>query len=64
MNLLVELPDEEANELRKLAERLGIALDQLARAALADLAGKQAADFEAAAARVLTKNAELYRRLA
>jgi predicted nuclease of restriction endonuclease-like RecB superfamily len=64
MNLLVELPDEEASELRKVADRLGIGLEQLARAALADLAGKQAADFEAATARVLVKNAELYRRLA
>ena len=64
MNLLVELPDEQADELRRLAERLGIALEQLARAALADLAGKQAADFETAADRVLAKNAELYRRLA
>lgn len=64
MNLLVEIPDEQASELRKLAERLGVPLEQLARAALADLAGQQAADFQDAAARVLAKNVELYRRLA
>jgi type III secretory pathway component EscU len=64
MNLVVEIPDEQASQLRKLAERLGIPLEQLARAALADLAGQQAADFHDAAARVLAKNAELYRRLA
>jgi predicted transcriptional regulator len=64
MSLVVEIPDELASQLRELAERLGIPLEQLARAALADLAGQQAVDFQDAAARVLAKNAELYRTLA
>lgn len=63
MKLSVELSDEQALRLQEAAERLGIELEQLARAALADLASQQAADFEQAAARVLSKNRELYRRL-
>lgn len=63
MKLSVDIPDEQAQRLQEAADRLGVRVEQLARAALADLAGQQAADFESAAARVLGKNKELYRRL-
>jgi hypothetical protein len=47
-----------------VADRLAVGLEQLARAAIVDLAAQQAADFENATSRVLSKNKELYRRLA
>jgi len=50
--------------LRQEAERLGLAPEDLARAAVADLLGTRDEDFEAAAKRVLQKNEELYRRFA
>jgi hypothetical protein len=64
MKLSVEIPDEAGRQLTAAAERLGIGVEHLARAAITDLAGQQGADFEAAVARVLSKNKELYRRLA
>jgi hypothetical protein len=64
MKLSVEIPEEAAQQLRVAAERLGIGVEQLASAAITGLAGQQGADFEAAVARVLDKNKELYRRLA
>ena len=51
-------------KLREEAKRLGLAPEDLARAALADLLSTPDAEFRAAAARILQKNQELYRRLA
>jgi antitoxin FitA len=42
----------------------GISPEQLASAAVADLVERPADDFTRAASKVLSKNAELYRRLA
>jgi hypothetical protein len=64
MKLAFELPPAQADRLRQEAARLGVAPDDLAKAALSDLLGTQDSDFEAAARRVLDKNRELYRRLA
>ncbi len=64
MVLPVELTEAQLESLRMRAKALGISPEQLAAAAVADLVAKPAADFEQAAARVLSKNAELYRRLA
>jgi hypothetical protein len=64
MVLPVELTDSQLESLRQRARALGISPEQLAAAAVADLVSKPAEDFERAAARVLSKNAELYRRLA
>lgn len=64
MKLAFELPPAQADRLREEAKRLGLAPEDLARAALADLLGTPDAEFRAAAARVLQKNQELYRRLA
>jgi hypothetical protein len=64
MVLPVELTEAQLESLRLRAKALGISPEQLAAAAVADLVAKPAADFEQAAARVLSKNAELYRRLA
>lgn len=64
MVLSIELADTELAELRSLATRLGVAPEALARVLVSDQLTKPAEDFERAAALVLTKNAELYRRLA
>ncbi len=64
MKLAFELPPAQADRLREEARRLRLAPEDLARAALADLLGTPDAEFRAAAARVLQKNHELYRRLA
>jgi hypothetical protein len=64
MVLPVELTESQLESLRQRAKALGISPEQLAAAAVADLVAKPAEDFERTAARVLSKNAELYRRLA
>ena len=63
MLLPVELTEAQLESLRGRAKTLGISAEQLA-AAVADLVSQPAEDFKTAATRVLTKNSELYRRLA
>jgi plasmid stability protein len=63
MKLAFELPPAQAEKLRVEAARLGLSPEDLARAALADLLASDA-EFETAAARVLAKNRDLYKRLA
>jgi predicted transcriptional regulator len=64
MTLSIHLPPEAERRLRETADRLRIPVDTLAAAALQDFVAGPAAEFEAAARRVLDKNHELYRRLA
>lgn len=64
MKIDLELPPAQAAILRREAERLSVSPQELARAALSDLLNAPDPEFRAAAARVLAKNQELYRRLA
>ena len=64
MKLSIDLSPAQIERLRLEAERLGLAPEDLARAAIADLLATLGEDFKAAAERVLKKNEELYRRLA
>lgn len=64
MQVAIELTEAQADELRARAKRLGLAPEELASAAVAQLLSDPDADFEQAAQRVVSKNAELYRRLA
>ena len=64
MKLAIELPPAQAERLKKEAVRLGVAPEDLAKAALTDLLAAGDPDFEAAARRVLERNRDLYRRLA
>jgi plasmid stability protein len=64
MKLAFELPPAQAERLRIEAARLGLSPEDLARAALTDLLATPDAEFEAAAARVIAKNRDLYKRLA
>lgn len=64
MTLSIHLAAEAERRLREVADRLKVPVDQLAAAAVRDFVTQPAADFDAAAARVLSGNRELYRRLA
>jgi hypothetical protein len=64
MTLAIDLSDHQARALSEAAARLQVSDAELAAAAVRDLIAQPADDFDAAAQRVLNKNAELYRRLA
>jgi len=63
MIIAIELNAAQSEQLEIIAASMGVPAEELAQAEVADLIGGDAADFEAAAARVLRKNRELYRRL-
>lgn len=62
--LTVQIEDAKAQALRKKAERYGLELEEFLTASVEDLIGQPDSDFDEAARRVLSKNKELYRRLA
>jgi hypothetical protein len=64
MKLSVEVTGQQEAQLAEEANRLNIRIEDLAAAALQDLLAQREADFRQAAARVVEKNRELYRRLA
>ena len=59
-----QIDDAKAAALRTRAQRVGLEPEQLLRASLDDLIAQPDEDFDQAANRVLSKNSELYRRLA
>ena len=63
MKIAIELSPAQSERLTSIATSLGVDTQALAQAAVADLVSNEAADFEAAASRVLQKNRELYQRL-
>jgi len=62
--MTLQIDDAKADELRRKAQRLGLEPEQLLTASVDDLIAQPNADFDQAAKRVLSKNRELYRRLA
>ena len=64
MKLAFEFPQAQAEKLRDEAKRLGLAPEELARAALADLLGTPDCRISSRCRPDLQKNQELYRRLA
>ena len=60
----IELPPAQAAQLEAEAKRLGVPAEELARAAVSDLLAAPDYAFQDAAARIVAKNRELYRRLA
>lgn len=62
--MTLQLDETKADALRRKAERVGLEPEQLLGASIDDLIGRPDADFDRAAERVLSKNHELYRRLA
>lgn len=64
VSITVQIDDTKAAELRRKALLVGLEPEQLLSASVDDLIGRPDADFDAAVSRVLSKNRELYRRLA
>jgi len=62
--ITISLEDEQAQALRTLASRLGLSVEELARAGLVDLLARPDEAVSQVFDRVLSKNKELYRRLA
>lgn len=60
----ITIPDERAKELKQIAERFRIAPEELVRASLEELLSRPLDEFQKILERVLTKNADLYKRLA
>jgi predicted transcriptional regulator len=60
----IALPEEQAHRLRELARGAGVSPEQLLRAGVEEWLTRPGRDFTEAAAYVLEKNRELYRRLA
>ena len=63
MKLSIDLNDSQADQLRQAAAKLGVPVEELARAAVSDLLVADDSAFSEAANRVLEKNRELYERL-
>ena len=60
----VEIDESKAARLRQKAKRFGLNPDQLVTASIEDLISNPDPEFEEAMRRVLSKNRELYERLA
>ena len=60
----ITLPDDRVKRLKELAERFRVAPEELVRVSLEDLLTRPLDDFQQALERVLSKNADLYKRLA
>lgn len=60
----ITLPDERLKKLQDLAEYFRVAPEELVRASLEELLSRPLDDFQKIVERVLSKNAELYQRLA
>jgi hypothetical protein len=63
MKLSIDLKDVQISLLRQTAAKLGVPVEDLARAAVSDLLVAEDDEFAEAARRVLEKNKELYKRL-
>lgn len=64
MTLQIELPPEQHDRLLRMAERLGVAPQELARVALADVVNGPDDQFNSMMERIIRKNTELFARLA
>lgn len=62
--ITVQLDDSKAALLREKAQKYGLPLDQFVTASIEDLIAQPEPEFDAAVRRVLSKNKELYERLA
>ena len=62
--ITVQLDDSKAALLKERAEKYGLSPDQFVTASIEDLLAQPEPEFEAAVRRVLSKNKELYGRLA
>jgi len=59
-----ELPDETVTRLEDAAQKIGVSADDLLRMSVEEKLARLDESFQKAAEHVLSKNAELYKRLA
>ena len=62
--ITISLPDDRLRELTELSEKLNVAPEELVRLSIEELLTRPEEDLRKATEYVLTKNAELYHRLA
>jgi Ribbon-helix-helix protein, copG family len=62
--LTISLPEDRLQELKERAARFRISPEELVRASIEELLTRPDEEFQRALTYVLTKNADLYRRLA
>jgi antitoxin FitA len=62
--ITITLPEDRLVKLKEMAARLGVTPEDLARVSIAELLSRPEDTVQRAITYVLTKNAELYRRLA
>jgi predicted transcriptional regulator len=62
--LTIRLSDETASRLEAMADQLGVSPEEIAETSLDEQLSRPEEDFKEALRRVLSKNAELYDRLA
>jgi predicted transcriptional regulator len=60
----ITLPDERLKKLKEIADRFRVAPEELVRASIEELLARPLDDFQQVIERVLSKNADLYKRLA
>jgi antitoxin FitA len=63
-DITISLPEDKLAKLKEMAAGVGTSPEELVRASVEDLLGRPDEQFQRAAAYVLQKNEELYRRLA
>jgi predicted transcriptional regulator len=63
-SITIAIPDDCLSKLKEIAERLQVSPEDLVRVSLEELLSRPDEAFQGAAAYVVKKNAELYRRLA
>jgi predicted transcriptional regulator len=61
--LTIQLSDETADRLESLADQLGMSLEEVAQISIDDQLKRLNQEYGETAEEVLSKNAELYRRL-
>jgi len=61
--LTIQLSDETTDRLEALADQLGMSLEEIAQISIDDQLKRLDREYDEAAEEVLSKNAELYRRL-
>jgi predicted transcriptional regulator len=62
--ITISLPDDRLQKLKGIATRFSVAPEELVRVSIEELLTRPEEDFRRALEYVLSKNAELYRRLA
>lgn len=62
--LSIQLPDQTADEIDQAARKLGVPSEELVRVSVEEKLERLRLSFDEATDHVLSKNAELYRRLA